>query len=439
MNGLGKSRLHPYRTGVHFVRQILHQVISMSEGERSAGSRTTVRVPVAPPSGARRISWGRIAFNFVVGLLALWLAWAGRAIWVPVGIAFLIALVLDPTVDRLENRRIPRALATAFVFLVFLGLSALAIVLFSPGISAQAGQIAQDLGRLFPDPDRPDLVPVTQKMLARLEAHPALKDALLNAARSGTSHLTQALNSASTWLLAWAPNLAWFIVVPVLAFYILNDFHRIYAKGILLVPARHRPFAQTLVSEISALFGKYLRGMVTLCTLLGVSSAALLFALGNPYWQLLGLMMGVLYIVPVVGVLFTISLAVLVTLVTVSAGKAVLTGCLLLALSNGLFDQVITPRVLGKQVGLHPIGTILALLLGYQVWGMGGMLIAVPLAAAIQTVIVHLIPKLGVDLELRPLEELKQAEQESRDSHLDAEEEPLDEHFRLQAVVENVE
>ena len=411
----------------------------MSEGERPTVSRPTARTPLSSPPGPTRISWGRIAFNIIAAALALWLAWAGRAIWVPVGIAFVIALVLDPTVDRLENRGVPRGLATAFVFILFLGVSALALVLFSPGISAQAGQIAQDLSRLFPDPNRPDLVPVTQKVLARLEAHPALKEALLNAAQSGTKHLTQALNSASAWLLAWAPNLAWFIVVPVLAFYILNDFHRIYAKGILLVPARHRPFAQTLVSEISALFGKYLRGMLLLGLLLGACSAALLFALGNPYWQLLGLMMGVLYLVPVVGVLFTIALAVLVTLVTVSPAKALLTGALLLALSNGLFDQVITPRVLGKQVGLHPIGTILALLLGYQVWGMGGMLVAVPLAAAIQTVVVHLIPKLGAELELRPLEELKQAEEESRDSHLAAEEQPLDEHFRLQAVVENVE
>jgi predicted PurR-regulated permease PerM len=408
----------------------------MSEGERDSGSRTATRVPV---SASRRPSWGRILFQVAVGAAAIWLAWAGRGIWVPVGLAFVIALVLDPTVDRLENRGVPRPLATAFVFVVFLGLSALAIVLFSPGISAQAGQMAGDLSRLFPDPKRPDLVPATQKLLTRLDAHPALREALLNAARSGTTHLTQALQGASALVLAWMPNLAWFIVVPVLAFYTLNDFHRIYAKGILLVPARHRAFAQELISEISALFGKYLRGMAMLCLMLGVSSAALLFLLGNPYWQLLGLLMGVLYAVPVVGVLFTISLAVLVTFVTGSAGKALLTGGLLLALSNGLFDQVITPRVLGKQVGLHPIGTILALLLGYQVWGMGGMLVAVPVAAAIQTVIVHLIPKLGVDLELRPLEELKNAEEESRESHLDAESQPIDEHFRLQTVVENVE
>jgi predicted PurR-regulated permease PerM len=154
---------------------------------------------------------------------------------------------------------------------------------------------------------------------------------------------------------------------------------------------------------------------------------------------LLGLLAGLLYAVPVVGSLFNLCLVVLVTLVTGSPAKALMVGGALLLLTNGLFDQVITPRVLGRQVGLHPILTIIALLLGYQIWGIVGMLVAVPVAACIQTVIVHLVPKLGAHLELKPLEELQKAEAETRAEHMRVEEEPLDEHFRLQAVVENVE
>jgi predicted PurR-regulated permease PerM len=239
--------------------------------------------------------------------------------------------------------------------------------------------------------------------------------------------------------LAWAPNLMWFVVVPVLAFYITNDFHRIYAKGILLVRPDHRPFAQRLIAEISALFGKYLRGLAFLCLMLGLCIAAVLFALGHPYWGLLGLMGGALYAVPVVGALFTIGLAVLITLVTGTPAQAAMVGGALLLLSSGLFDQIITPRVLGKQVGLHPILTILALLLGYQIAGIAGMLVAVPLAASIQIVVVHLVPKLRADLELKPLEELKKTEDETRAEHLAAEEQELDEHACLQSVVENVE
>lgn len=387
----------------------------------------------------RRIHWGRAAFYTVTALLALWLAWAGRAIWVPVGIAFVIAMVLDPTVDRLENRGLSRGVATGLVFLLFLVGATLAVVLLSPGISSQAGSMAQDLGRLFPDPQQPDLVPVTKKLLERLDAQPALRDALIGAARTGTERLRGTLERTSEFMLAWAPNLAWFIVVPVLAFYTLMDFHRIYAKAMLLIPPRHRPFSQTLIAEITALFGQYLRGLAFLCFSLGLSISAVLYALGNPYWALLGMLGGLLYAIPVAGSLFTLGLVMLVTLVTASPARALIAGGSILLLTNGLFDQIITPRVLGKQVGLHPILTIIALLLGYQVAGIGGMLVAVPLAATVQVIVVHLIPKLGTELQLRPLEELKRTEEETREEHLAAEERTHDEHFHLHTVIENVE
>jgi predicted PurR-regulated permease PerM len=383
------------------------------------------------------VNWGKGLFYAAVVLTVVWLAWAGRGIWFPVAIAFVLAMVLDPTVDRLENRGCSRPLATTLVFLFFIAGSVLATIVLSPGISDQAGAMARDLGRLFPDPDHPDLV--VQRMLAKLNAHPVLRNALRDAAREGTQRLSQTLLSASDLALAWAPNLVWFLIVPVLAFYTLNDFHRIYAKAILLVPPQHRPLAQTLIAEISAVFGKYLRGLATVCFLLAICSALLLYAFHNPYWQLLGLMAGLLYAVPVAGPLFTFCLVVLVTMVTATPGQALLVGGLLLLLTNGIFDQVVTPRVVGRHVGLHPILTILALLLGYQVWGITGMLIAVPLAASVQTVVLHLVPKLRTDLQLRPLEELKRTEEETRAEHLAAEDKPLDQHIHLHTVVENAE
>jgi len=381
--------------------------------------------------GRRRVHWGRAAFYGVTALAAVWLIWAGRGIWFPVGIAFVIAMVLDPTVDRLENRGFSRGVATALVFLLFVLGGVLVVILLSPGVSAQTAGMAHDLSRLFPAGERPDLVPATQKLLDKLNAHPALRDALLNAAHEGTNRLSTQLQRASEFMLAWAPNLAWFVVVPVIAFYALMDFHRIYAKAILLVPARHRPFSQSLIAEITAVLGHYIRGLAFLCGTLGVSIAALLYAFGNPYWQLLGFLGGVLYAIPVAGSVFT--------LVTASPTKAMLAAGSVMLLTSGLFDQVITPRVLGRQVGLHPILTILALLLGYQVAGIMGMLVAVPIAAIIQLVVIHLIPKLGAELELRPLEELKRTEEATRAEHLEAEAAVTDEHYHLHTVVENVE
>lgn len=406
--------------------------VAKTVDERRLARNTTVRTRT-------RIPWARWGFTTCAVLFAAWLAWAGRAIWFPVSIALVVAMVLDPFVDRLENRKIPRSWATSLVFFLFFGVATVAVLILSPAISRQAGEISRDLTTLFPDPERPDLVPPTQQLLARLEAHPALRDALLTAARAGTERLSVALKGTSELVLLWAPNLVWFLVVPVLAFYMLNDFHRIYAKAILLVPQRNRASAQTLIAEISSLFGKYLRGLSLLCLLLAGATSVLLYVFGNPYWQLLGVLSGFLYAVPVVGPLFTLGLVTLVTLVADTPTKAVMVAGSLLLLTSGLFDQILTPRILGRQVGLHPILIIIALLLGYQVWGITGMLVAVPITAAIQTVIIHLVPKLGAELDLRPLQELQEAEEETLQEHLKAEERPLDEHFCLHSVVENVD
>ena len=86
---------------------------------------------------------------FLLGAVAvIWLIWVGRAIWFPVSIAFVIAMVLDPTVDRLENRGCSRALATTLVFLTFVGIVTLCVVLLSPTISTQAGKMADYLRKL---------------------------------------------------------------------------------------------------------------------------------------------------------------------------------------------------------------------------------------------------------------------------------------------------
>lgn len=386
----------------------------------------------------RRLKWGAALFYAAVGLLALWLLWVGRGILVPLSVAFVIAIVLDPLVDRLENRGISRGVGTLLVFTVFLGGAIAALIVFTPILSDQASRMAADIRRLFPDPDRPDLVPFTSRLLERLDAHPALRDPLLEVARAGTEQLSTTFARGSELVLAWIPNLAWVVVVPVLAFYALMDFHRIYAKAVLLVPPAHRSSAQTLIAEISAVLGNYLRGLAKICVMLGASIALALWAWGNPYWPVLGIIGGVLYAIPVAGPLFNSGLVLLVSLAIAPPGQALGMAGTVFVLTSGLFDQVITPRVLGKQVGLHPILTIMALLLGFQVGGIGGMLVAVPLAACVQTIVLHLIPKLAVDLELRPLEDLKKAEAETREEHLEAEER-VDDHRHLQTVIENVE
>jgi predicted PurR-regulated permease PerM len=393
------------------------------------------RVEVSP----RRIPWTRVVLIALAIAALLWYLYAVRTIWPPIIAAFVIAIVLDPLVDRLENRGWPRALATAAIFVVFFGALVVATMYAVPVIVNQSTEVARQLGGMFQDPFRPNLVRPAQEILDRLHAPSAVREPILRWARIGTGRLSHSLEIISGYLVQAAPGLIWLVIVPVLTFYAITDFHLIYAKGLLFVPRAHRSTVQSVVSEITTVFSKYVRGLVLVCSLNALATGYLLTLFRLPYAVVLGLIAGTLYAVPYVGPVLNVALIGLLALVTMTPAKTLVIVVCLILLHQVLFDQVITPRVLGRQVGLHPILAIIALMSGNALAGPLGMLIAVPLAASLQIVVVHLMPKLGQELELRPLEELERTEAATKAEHQADEEQPLDEHFRLETVVEQVE
>ena len=215
----------------------------------------------------RRPSWARTALIGLAAAGVLWYVYATRVIWPPIIAAFLIAVVLDPLVDHLENRGWRRGIATAAIFLIFFGSVLLVAMYAMPVLIAQSKRVSRQLSGMFLDPFRPNLVRPAQQILHRLHAPPAVQEPILRWARIGTGRLSHSLEIISGFLFENAPSLIWLVVVPVLAFYALTDFHLIYAKGLLLVPRAHRPAAQSVVSEVTTLFGKYVRGLITVCTL----------------------------------------------------------------------------------------------------------------------------------------------------------------------------
>ncbi len=215
--------------------------------------------------------------------------------------------------------------------------------------------------------------------------------------------------------MGFASNFVGVIVIPIVAFYILRDFHVILAKGLLLVPGQHRPMVQTGVAEITAVFGRYLRGLAIVSLLNGAATALLLTALHVPSALLIGILAGILYGVPYVGAIITVGFTACVGfigggmhLMLVAVGASFL-------LHQIIFDQLVAPRILGQHVGLHPILSIVALLVGNALLGVVGMILAVPVAACIQLAIVHMVPKLAVEVQLPAVETAAQALQDAED------------------------
>jgi len=196
------------------------------------------------------------------------------------------------------------------------------------------------------------------------------------------------------------------ILVPIIAIFILADLDRLRARLYLFLPDNARTFAQTTAQEIGEVFGKYLRGLVIICSLYGGSCLVylLLISIWFPglrgYGLLIGVLAGVLYSVPYLGAISTF-------LVTAIAAFSTGGGVLGMALAAGgvlalnqIFDYVVMPKVVGETSGIHPLLAMFALFLGGHLFGLMGMLLAVPIAASLQGVLFRLYPQLAAPTPL---------------------------------------
>jgi AI-2E family transporter len=190
------------------------------------------------------------------------------------------------------------------------------------------------------------------------------------------------------------------VIIPIVAFYALKDFHLILAKTLLLVPKKRRDMVQSLVAEVTVIFAKYMRGLMTVAVLNGLATWLVLTVLGVPNAFMLGCVAGLLYSVPYIGALTTIVLVAAVSFLSGGLNFMLLVVGVNVVLHQIIFDQIISPRILGGHVGLHPILSILALLIGNELLGIAGMILAVPVAASIQVAVLTLVPKLNQEIDL---------------------------------------
>jgi predicted PurR-regulated permease PerM len=175
------------------------------------------------------------------------------------------------------------------------------------------------------------------------------------------------------------------------------DIDRILLRLLFLLREEHRDRALDVGRRVVDVFTGYLRGLFTVCAgYAAVNGLILALFFHLPYSLMIGLLAGILYAVPYIGAVATIALGVLVALSSPghSMGYVIGVGLTLVA-TNQIFDQIITPRIVGGEVGLHPVLSIFALTVAGDLFGLTGMILAVPVAASIRVVLIELFPALA--------------------------------------------
>jgi predicted PurR-regulated permease PerM len=203
-------------------------------------------------------------------------------------------------------------------------------------------------------------------------------------------------------LLGALSDLPWLVLVPVLAFLMLKDAATIRRTILVALPHRVQLRGHRLFEELNATLAAYVRAQLIACVVVGTLSGIGFAALGNPYAVLLGVLAAVMEFIPLIGPLVVAVPAVVIAALQDQA-LALWTVAFLVVL-RVVEDYVIYPRLIGRDIHLHPLVVILAVLAGVELDGIAGIFIAVPVVALVTVAGRHWLEWRGRDAETEPIE-----------------------------------
>ena len=351
----------------------------------------TPRAPLLQPPPAHRpspyerfvrigiMAWCGIGVIILAYLLLRLLVYINPIV-PPLLIAIAVVYLLNPLVSALERRGVPRAAGAGIVYVLFLCIVALVISLLVPVVTRQVGQVIDH----FPD-YLADAQATISRLAARFGQEPDFRlDAeqvreWLSAGenRQAVTRYLTGLRSVTNSVIS---GLIIIVLGPVMAFYLLVDLPRLRRGAMALIPPGRREEIRGLMDRIGQAVGGFFRGQLLVALFVGVASSIGLWAIGLPYWLLVGMVAGIFNLVPLVGPFIGGGLAVIIALVSGEPLKTVWAALVLLAVQQ-IDNHLISPNVMGRTVQLHPVVVMLALLVGASFAGLFGMLVVVPLVA----------------------------------------------------------
>ncbi len=320
----------------------------------------------------------------------LWLVYLLSPILTPFLLAAALAYLCDPLVDRLEARRLPRALGTALVLLGLLLAFVLLALILAPLVQAQLRLLLAQLPRVL-EWGQETLLPWIQTafgvdlLLDQARISDWLKGHTAELAKLG-AYLPQ-LAGGGLALLGFLVNL---VLVPVVTFYLLRDWDRVMAHLADWLPGPIRPRVEAIAREVDAVLAEFVRGQLAVILVMALFYSLGLWLAGLDYALAVGLIAGVLVFVPYLGVIVGVLLGTLAGLAQSGGLAALIPVWGVFALGQLLEGMVVTPRLVGERVGLHPVAVIFALMAFGQLFGFFGVLLAIPASAALLVALRHL-------------------------------------------------
>ena len=318
--------------------------------------------------------WG-IAITVIIVLL-----WQLGDVILPFVLGGAIAYCLDPIADRLERLGLSRVAAVAVITLVATLTFILLFLLVIPALFQQTAQLIETA---------PDVFNRLQKALTTrfpelMDETSTIRQQLIAIGETIQSKGGELVNGVLSSALGLINMLIFLVVVPVVAFYLLLDWDNMTAKIDEMLPRDHLPVVRHLASQVDKTLASFIRGQGTVCLILGTYYAISLMLAGLNFGLVVGFIAGLVSFIPYIGALVGGVLAIGLALFQFW-GDWVSIGIIggIFMVGQFLEGNILTPKLVGNSVGLHPVWLLFALSVFGSLFGFVGMLVAVPVAAMI--------------------------------------------------------
>ncbi len=332
---------------------------------------------------------------WLVGLVvAIVILYALRAVLLPFVAGMAIAYLCDPVADRLEKWRFPRTLATLTVIVGAILLFVMALLLVVPLLQAQTVSFIERVPSYGSA-----LRGLVESLLVALQDRvtPEQMEQVRQAAGEQLTKLLgqlgRLIGAAFTSGLAFINLLSLVFITPIVAFYLLRDWDPMIERLDQLLPRHQSATVKLLLGRMDERLAGFVRGQLIVASILGVFYATALSLVGLEFGLAVGLLAGVASIVPFLGSVGGFVLSVGLALLQFDSVLPVLIVAGIFVVGQVAEGNFLTPKLVGKRVGLHPVWVIFALLAGGSLLGLLGMLLAMPIAAVVSVLVEFVVER----------------------------------------------
>ncbi len=329
------------------------------------------------------LTWKRIWLILIL-IAAVWILVSARAALVPLAASFILAYLLQPLVDALERWKIPRPLA---VLIPLLGLGVGLFILWvsiSPVVQKQVAAFAKKL---------PGYVTIAESwLIATFDRFELPQTAELkkyfteNLSLLGQLPVTalRFLLRTTSGIFSIAIGMIYLVLIPVMTFYVLRDWKELWAGFFAYVHRDYRAEVEKRVFRLDELLGSFIKGQLLIACILSAFYVLGFYIVGMPLWLVMGIFTGIACMFPYVEWIVALPIALLLSGLAHQDWLHPLATLAVFGVISPIAGMALVPRILGNRIGLHPVVVLASIMIGGELMGFAGILLAVPLAAAIK-------------------------------------------------------